>query len=153
MALAPQDLTDIRQVLNDAYAELFAPRFDGLSGRQDKLEANQRSLEAHQQQLEANQQQLEANQRELEANQRELEANQRETNRQLNDLIAAVRQLESKVKGLENDIKEIYGMLPGQYYSAMKNAAYRKLSTAQKVLALHAEITELAKSLHIKLPD
>lgn len=122
MSLTKQDLTDIRGVILDALDVAVNPRLDGI---EEEMNQQKIVLDEH------------------------TRFHNDHTNRMrlLNDKVDGV---DNKLLGIEADVKELYEITK-KHTKFLNDKNFDKLSQADKLRQLHAEILALADQLKIEL--
>lgn len=127
MSLSKQDLSDIRDVVLDALDVAVNPRLDSLESKVDSLENRMDSMEGR-----------------MAAQ----ESAQHETNRRLGAIESQLDSMDGRLEALEADVKELYAMVGGH---ATGGKSFGRQTPERKLRLLYAEVTALARELHVEL--
>jgi predicted nucleic acid-binding Zn-ribbon protein len=153
MSLDANDLVAIRDVMNDAFEQLFEPRFEDVDKQFDKLEGQMSGLEGRMSGLEGRMSGLEGQMSKQEQATLDLRAEMRSGFAVVNTRIDGLDQkLSGKVEALENDIKDIYVLLAKHKTTITMDDQFFDLDMKKKILRLNEELLLTAKQAGIALP-
>jgi hypothetical protein len=132
MSLTKDDLVAIRDVINEAFDDLFEPRFDD-----------------HDTRLGAHSLKTQAVKNELSDMNAKVDAGLFAVNQSIEK---STTHLDGRIDALEADVKELYKMISKIELGAVSDKRFAKLSLEKKFLLLYEEFQAAAKEANITLP-
>ena len=147
MSLTKQDVTDIRGVMTDVVMDalntVVNPRFDRIEAQLDEHSAilNEHSAILNEHSAILNEHSAILN---------EHSAMLAEHGRRLTSIEQKIDNLDGRLKALEDDVKELYHLI-GQRSDISTDNNFAKLSSADKLRRLHADVLRLAQQMNVEL--
>jgi uncharacterized coiled-coil protein SlyX len=146
--------SDIREVFNEGFETLVAPRFDALESRMDGLESRMDGLESRMDGLESRMDGLESRMSTQEhatkGIREEMRAGFATVNKRIDEL---EDRFSTQLSELEVDVRYLYKLVEGLQKFNNTSKDFTKQTIEQKIITLYKQVQVVAKDAGITLPQ